>query len=75
MNRILIGVDGSQTRRALRKELKRVRRVGAPVTFVTVCASSEQIDDARAALEPAMAAADSLGVDALRLLVVTGKVA
>jgi len=75
MNRILIGVDGSQTRRALRKELKRVRRVGAPVTFVTVCSSSERIDEARAALEPAVAEAEKLGVDAFRLLVLRGEAA
>jgi len=73
-NRILIGIDGAQSKRALRKELKRARRLGAPVTFVAVCSATLPIRDASAALEPSMAEAKKLGVDALKLLILTGRV-
>lgn len=75
MNRILIGIDGSQSRRAVRKELKRARRLGAQATFVVVCGSTEGIQEARARLDPAMAEAERLGVDAFRLLILRGEVA
>jgi len=74
MTRMLIAIDGSESRRGVRKQLKRARRSCSPVTFVAVCSSSGRIDEARMALESPMAEAKRLGVDASKLLILKGGV-
>ena len=78
MNRILIGTDGSSgSHAAVEEGLELARLVGAPVTFICVRHPivllgdpyyqrklSEQLADARAALDQAMDEADQLGLEA-----------
>lgn len=78
MNRIVIGTDGSPgSHAAVEEGLELARLVGAPVTFICVRQPivllgdpyyqrklSEQLADARAALDLAMDEADQLGLEA-----------